>query len=805
MTTERKTPLVISLCSVASLAYEVVLTRIFSISLWYHFAFMIISIAMLGFAASGAALSLNPGLKKIEHLGSYSLLLGIAIPLSYLLANQVPFDPARLAWDWEQLLSILLYYIILAVPFFCTGLVIATAFAVESQRSGLLYGADLLGAGIGSLGILLLLSILAPDRAIVIISLIPLCAAWVSGGVKLRAVAVLCASLCLFLFIEQPEFTQLRISPYKGLQSALRFPGAVPLKTYVSPFAQVDTFSSPAVRFAPGLSLSYLDPLPLQTGLAVDGGDISAITATDTGKALAFLEYLPSALPYMLGKKGRVLVLDPKGGLQVLVAQRFGSGEVVKVESNPALVRVIRSDWREFAGNIYDDRTFTGLGRSWLKGRGEQFDIIDISLMGTEPSGSFGIAEDYRFTVEAFKEYLDHLRPDGVMSVNLYLIPPPRIELRILATLIAAMEERGIREPARHLTVVRSWGSLCLIVKQSPLTPADIGTVREFAEKRWFDLVHYPGITATESNVYVKMRSDDYFEAFSSILSPERRKRFMAGYLFDIEPVSDDRPFFHYFLKLDRFSAVYRLMGEKWQFFLEEGYIVPAVFVQVALLSLVLLLLPLTARKTAPKSSTSGRGLLPYFALLGCGFMFVEIALIQKIILPLENPSYAVATVLASLLVSSGAGSLLSHHCAPLRSPATAALIALLIVICSVSLPAASGAMAPLALPVKICMVFILITPLGLLMGIPFPTGLRILGIVDPLLIPWAWVINGCFSVLAPILAIMLATAFGFTAVLMLGAGAYLLAFVNLRLFGEAKPITSLSALRRSSEQRPPE
>ena len=786
MTTDRKTPLTILLCSLASLAFEVCLTRIFSISLWYHFAFMIISIAMLGLAASGAALAIFPRLKMVDRIGGYSLLLGIAIPVSYLVANRVPFDPIQLAWDKGQLLNIGLLYLVLAMPFFCGGLVVATAFSVQSARAGLLYGADLLGAGLGSLGIMLLLGLMAPERCVFILSLAPLLAACLYGGTRLRAAALLCGCLSLFLFVRQPDLAGLRMSPYKGLPSALRFPGARTLKSYVSPFARVDTFESPAVRFAPGLSLRWLEALPRQTGLAVDGGDISAITAINDRHALGFLDYLPSALPYVIGNRERVLVLDPKGGLQVLVARRSGAGKIVTVESNPALVQVIRNDWQAFTGDIYGGTSFTGLGRSWLSGRGEYFDIIDISLMGAEPSGLFGIAEDYRFTVEAFKEYLGHLRKGGLLSVNLYIIPPPRTELRLLATMVSAMEELGIREPARHLAVVRSWGTLCLLVKQAPLTAGDIGRIKGFAEERWFDLVHYPGIGIGETNRYVKMPSDDYFQAVAALLATDRRARFMADYPFDIAPVRDDGPFFHYFLKPGRIGEVYRLMGKKWQFFLEEGFIVPAVFIQVALLSGLLLLLPLLTGKGRRQEISRGRWLLPYFAFLGCGFMFVETALIQRIILPLENPSFAVATVLAALLVSSGAGSLLSQRFASLQGPATAAVIALLVCLYSLSLPAASAILAPWELPVKIGAVFLLFIPLGLLMGIPFPTGLRTLGEANPLLIPWAWVINGCCSVLAPILAIMLATLTGFTAVLALGAAAYGLAFVNLYLFRHA-------------------
>jgi len=803
MTIERKTAVVVFLCSLASLAYEVTLTRIFSISLWYHFAFMIISIAMLGFAASGVALAVKPGLKKIDRLGSYSLLLGVAIPVSYLLVNQVPFDPVRLAWESRQLVNLGLCYLILAVPFFAAGLVIATSFSLQSGRAGVLYGADLLGAGLGSLGVLLLLGTLAPERGVFLIALAPLAAACLCGGRRLGAVTLLCAALDLLLFVGQPELAALRIAPSKGLPTALLFPGAERLRSYVSPFARVDTIASPAVRFAPGLSLRYLEPLPPQIGLAVDGGEISAITAADP-KSLGFLEYLPAALPYVIGSRQRVLILDPKGGLQVLLARRFAAGEVVAVESNPELVRVVRTDWREFTGDIYGRQTFTGLGRSWLAGRGGRFDIIDISTMGTEAVGSFGIAEDYRFTVEAFREYLDHLRPDGLLCVNLYITPPPRMELRLLATMTAAMAELGVKEPARHLAVVRSWGTVSLLLKRSPLSGTDIEAIRRFATERWFDLVHYPGISAAEANLYVKMPSDAYFQAVTAILAGERRQRFLTDYPFDIAPVTDDRPFFHYYLKLGRVGDVYRLMGRKWQFFLEEGYIVPVVLLQVTFLSLLLLLLPLGVSKAAARDDRCGRGLLPCFAFLGVGFMFVEIALIQKLILPLENPAYAMATVLAALLVSSGGGSLLGHRFPPGRNVATPAVIALLVLCYSLALPAAVAVIAPLALTVKVVLVFLLIVPLGLLLGIPFPTGLRLLGEANPQLLPWAWAINGCFSVLAPILAIMLASAAGFTVVLIAGAAAYFLAYVNLRRFQGGSAISAPSVPHRSSAQRPP-
>ncbi len=290
--------LVIFLCSLSSLAYEITLTRIFSVSLWYHFAFMVISIAMLGIGASGTVLTLYPRLKNLSYIGLYSLLLGIGISMSYILSNLIPFDPVRLSWEKMQLFYISLYYITLSLPFFFTGLIIATAFSSMGEKSSIVYGADLLGAGTGSIIILYAMTITGPERAVFILSSIALIASFMVSNKWLKAVSLICIFLNLTLLLHLPSFVSLRMSPYKGLQVALKYPGAEHLKTYFSPFSRIDTFKSPAVRFAPGLSLRYLDTLPEQIGLSIDGSEMNAITSVYDRETLRFLRYLPSALPY---------------------------------------------------------------------------------------------------------------------------------------------------------------------------------------------------------------------------------------------------------------------------------------------------------------------------------------------------------------------------------------------------------------------------------------------------------------------------------------------------------------------------
>lgn len=830
MTKYPKIFLVIFLCSFASLAYEITLIRIFSIALWYHFAFMIISIAMLGIGASGTLMSLFPKLKDISHINLYSLLLGISISLSYLFSNQIPFDPVKLSWSSMQIFYICMYYIILSVPFFFTGLIVATVLASLSEKAGLFYSADLLGAGLGSLGVLFFMTIFKPDTTVFILSIFALAGAFIAGGNRLKAISFMLILIVLAIVSFRPEIMKLKMSQYKGLKMALRYPGAEHLKTYVSPFSVIDTIKSPAVRFAPGMSLLYLDELPEQIGLSIDGGSLHAITGYGDQASLTFLSYLPSALPYMIvspslpkgmDKLSNVIIIDPKGCLQCLVAQHYGFSSIYKIESNPLIVKIINKDFKEFSGGIYSQNTWSGLGRAWLSTHRTVFDIIDIPLTGTDPSGTFGISEDYRLTVEAFQEYFSHLKPDGMISINLFIIPPLRTELRIFTTAITAMKESGIKENQlrQHFAAIRSWGSICIIIKRSPFNSHEVNKIKEFSRDRRFDLIYYPGIQEEETNIYVRMPSNEYFKTVQTILNPEKRKEFIDDYIFDLKPVRDENPFFHYYLKLRNIREIYTIMGKKWQYFIEQGYILPVVLIQVFALSFFLILLPAFSRKNksiissviarrsvrltkqsqSPETKNSdeiassrlfvetrndkGGRFLPYFAFLGIGFMFVEVSFIHKMIFTLEHPSYSIATVLTSILISSGIGSLFSYRIMALRSNSITFILSLLIVTYSLLIPFVSGFVSPYNLLLKILLVFFILLPLGFFMGIPFPAGLRTLGEKNESLIPWAWAINGCLSVLAPILTVMLALTVGFKTVLWLGALAYLMAFITLQRF----------------------
>jgi hypothetical protein len=765
----------IFLCSFSALSFEITLTRIFSISLWYHFAYMVISIGMLGIGMSGTAQSVFPGLKRAHRLETYALLLGVSALSGYLGTNLIPLDPVTLAWGDMRVGFILLYYLLLGMPFFFFGLIIATSLAVERERPGLVYGADLLGAGAGSVAVISILGIAGPERCVYGIALSAFLGALCFR--RARAPMVLCL-LAVILIVANPAAFSVRVSPFKELSQALRYPGAEHLGTYQSGVSRIDAFMSPLVRYAPGLSLRYLDELPEQIGFSTDASGISALTRVDEG-AMEFLGHLPPALAYEIRDRTSALIINPRGGLPLLLARHYGTKEIDSVELNRLFPSVINEHFSGFSGGIYRADIRTGLARSVLASSPRAYDVIDLSLTGSVPSALFGLAEDYELTLEAFEEYLSHLTVHGVLSLSLYIIPPPRTEFRLMSTVVAALENLGIPNIEGKIAVIRSWGSLSMLAKTSDFTPEEIRHLRNFAGSNGFDVVYYPGIRKEETNIHVRMDSADYDETFTRMLSARARQEFLGAYLFDVRPVSDDNPFFHFFLKTRTIGRVHEMMGGKWQFFIAEGFILPAVLLQASILSLALLMIPALFGK---RRGMRFDPLLLYFAFIGLGFMFVEVPLIQKMILPLEHPSSAVAAVLASLLVSSGTGSLLSQRYRRLQSPYVPLVLALLLVPHAHLVAFLSEHMLAFPFALRLVLCFLVIVPVGVLMGTPFPAGMGMLGRNNPSLIPWAWAVNGCFSVLAPAVATLLAVSVGFRGVFSTGALMYLLAFLAIRM-----------------------
>jgi hypothetical protein len=791
----------IAMLSAAALAYEVLLTRLFSITLWNHFAYLIISAALLGYGASGTFLALTRA--RLEaHFGAvfvtFACAFGLTATASFLVAQQIPFNPLELFWDPHQTGYLMGTYLVLIVPFFCAANCVGLAFSRFRERIGHIYSADILGAGAGSAAIVVALFALPPMQVLKLLPAIGFLAAAIAvleTRVRPKVLfEVLAASAIIVAIVPAGDSMQLRPSPYKDLSQTLQASGARVVSEHNSPLAQTTVVESPLVpfRYAPGMSLaSPLEPAP-QLAVFSDGDGLSPLTRFDGNLApLGYLDYLTSALPYQLKEHPKVLVLGAGAGADVLQALFHRASSVDAVELNPQVVALMRSEFAQYSGHLYDRPDVTvhlAEARGFVAASGDRYDIIQVALMdsfGAASAGLYSLSENYLYTTEAFGDYLARLKPDGMLAVTRWVTLPPRDTLKLFATAVAALEHSGAAHPARSLVLIRGWKTSTLLVKNGEFGAQEIAAVREFCRTRSFDPAHYDGITAEEVNRYNRLDAPDFHAGAQALLSPQR-DAFIENYKFHIAPASDDRPYFFRFLKWQSLPEILALREQGGLPLLEWGYpVLVATLIQAVLASALFILLPLRrleAGSVAGGSIARWR-VAVYFSAIGFGFMFLELAFIQKFILFLAHPLYAVAVVLCAFLVFAGVGSRLSQRFLLVfdRLPGRPLVwvgiaIGVLAIGYVLFLPLVFHQWVGLRDGIKIGISIALIAPLASLLGVPFPVTLSRVARQSAALIPWAWAVNGCASVTGAVLATLLAMHAGFTVVVILAALFYCLA-----------------------------
>jgi hypothetical protein len=788
--------LAVALISAGVLAYEILLARLFAIIQWYHFAYMIISIALLGYGASGTFIALAQDRLRTRAsgaFGAFATLFGVTAIACFAIAERLPFNALEVIWDPRQLLYLLALYGLLTVPFFCGAVCVGLALAGFPQPVGRVYRADLLGAGLGALGLLALLFLVLPDSALRIVGATgPLAAVLVSlGGPGARSwwrAGGFATAALLLGFATPAAWTALQPSPYKGLSRALTIPGAEVDALRSSPLGLLSAVRSETIPFrhVPGLSLNNVLEPAAQIGIFTDGQGPSPITAFDGDLApLAYLDLTLGALPYHLLDRPAVLVLGAGGGTDVLLALYEGAAAIDAVELDRNLVELVRDTYAEFSGGLYarpEVTVHTAEARGFVAASEERYDLIQLPLLDSfaaAGAGNVSLHESFVYTVEAFADYLDHLERGGYLAVTRWLKLPPRDSLKLFTTALLALEEAGANEPERQIALLRSWDTTLLLVKNGPLTASDLGRIREFAEARSFDLAYLPGLRADEANRF-NVLDQPYFFAGAAALSGPHRQEFLDQYKFSLEPATDERPYFFDFFKWQALPELWNVALISGAGLLDWGYLILiATLVQAALLSLLLILLPLWLGPGTRRAYASRWRVSVYFGAIGLAFLFVEIASIQRFTLFLSHPLYAIGVVLAGFLVFAGLGSgyaaRLGDRFAPALRLAVAA-IAVLATLYALGLPVVFRALITLPDVARIGLALLLIAPLAFAMGMPFPLALARLKDGEPDLVPWAWAVNGCASVLSAILATLLAMNVGTTAVVLLAVLLYLLA-----------------------------
>lgn len=770
----------IALLAGGVILYEIALLRVFSFTIWHHFTFMVISVALLGFGVSGVALALRPalGTPSDTRASQWSLAFALSAPLTIFLLTRLPFDPTQLVEEPVQALYLALHYVGLALPFTFAGLGVVCLLHGHADRAGRVYGADLVGAGLGGLGAMAIIALVRVEGALLLAAAATAAAALslvASSRGRWRLTCGVATVALMGMVPWAPGLLDIQPGPAKGLwrifHGSGQFPDAKHLASGWDGLSRVDVVENAGTTGWTD-SARATTPSPPQTLVVLDGDATTAIIEFDGDLSrLSFLEHtLPSAAHRAI-RPEKVLVIGAGGGADVLSALYHGAEKVDAVEISPTVADMVTERFGDRGGALLfsrDDVTLhRGEGRAFVRRNKERYDLIQLSLIDTfaaTASGAFSLAESYLYTVEAFEDYLSHLEPGGALAITRWGWVPPRETLRLCVVAHEALVRRGIEDPARHMVVLASGSLGSLIVTRDPWTQKDLRALGAVANEEGFIPVHVPGLSLDNP--------------FTRFLKAKNKGVFIATYPYDVSAVTDERPFFFQFGRWGDLAT----FGESWREnpVVASGRVVLlAVLVQASLLALLLLIVPLVRRDRFSRQAISAGDrarVVGYFFLLGLAFMLVQIPLMQRITLFIGNPVQATALVLATILVAAGTGSAFSARLAPReRTPRLVfGALVLAIILAAWLLPALMRAALGLPDTVRALVTVLMLAPVGFLMGIPLPSGLdRLQAAGAESQIGWAWAANGCASVIGPVLATLVALDVGLGAVMLVGAALY--------------------------------
>ncbi len=786
------------LMSMAVLVLQIALTRIFSFTIWYHFAYVSISVALLGYGASGSLLSVAPSLAR--HLPSFALASSASVIVTLLLCAWLPFEPFRIrSAPLEQIPLMLAYYLGVTAPFFLAGICISAALKRYSQQVGRLYFFDLAGASLGCLIVVFAIERFGTPGVVVLASGLAGLAAAAFAASRSRALAgaVLAAVACVVaLGAFASARLEFRPSPEKFLSGFLGSPAVRIYTQKWTPIFRTDVFgfvdeeASRGISYANwGISRAWArNPAnrgPKLRGIAHDGDACAVIYNFDGDLSkLEMFDHHVLKTPYLLLDEPAVLVIGAGGGTDVLNAVKNGARHVTGVELDPVTVEAVARDHADFTGRLYERPDVTvvaGEGRSTLRHSEARYDLIQLSGVDTAAAlttGAYVLSESYLYTVEAVEEFLDHLTPDGMIAFagadyDGQVKGFPRHSIRQINLYIEALRRRGIDDPERHVAVVASSEpapQVVMLLRPRPFTPEESARLQAFADEMGFEIWARPGISVPRLH--------------SRLLRArgETREHMLRRFPLRLNATSDDNPFFFNFYK---WRHLHQNLEVDVGHTLATGQIVMALILATSILASVVLVLGPLAVFQRKGLQTAGRwGFVLFFLGIGLGFILVEISFVQKLVLFLGYPTYSLTVVLFSLLLFSGIGSYGTSRMssAPARrfAPLTAGLVVVGLLY-ALLLPALLQAFLGEPLPVRVGIAVALLVPLGLLMGMFFPSGIQIVREANPDFVPWAWAINGCGSVVGTILSVILAMTFGFRFVTYVALVLYVLAALGIR------------------------
>lgn len=785
------------LVSMASLGFEIALTRYFAVAKWSEYGYWVISIVLAGFALSGVVMALardwfarrGPAL-----LAWLPAVLIVTAAGGYHLVTTNPFNPLQLqnaATFAPQLANIAGYYACLLPFFFATGLFVSLSFVLNASEIGRVYGFDLTGAGAGAVLVLLLMGFVHPFFLVPCL-LVPLALA--AAFTMHRRLAVTAAALLALLAGEALLLldNQAAFNDYKAIYAPLHVPGSRTLATITSArglYMLLDDFTERVdMDLSNDAGMLGVSGPPTTLGLYRDGNRIAALPRP--GKLTA--AYAPAtlaALPYTLLAHPRVLLVGASGGFRIAEARALGASSVLALEPEPVLHRALQDGLGPVPPLAPDPAVRLSERGPIAAVRGaERFDLIDISgdfLDAAEANAS-------AFAAQALAADLRALTPNGLVSIPVSIREFPAYAIRMLATARAALLADGISDPASHVLVYRSAWNVRILLSPAPFEAARIAAAKSFCDARSFDISFFPGMdpVAARANIYNDLPAvsfeagevtsadgahDAIADEAGAVLAGEPTA---SAESFNLSPITYDRPAYYAVLRLAHLTTVLKRLELLPQ--AEIGQVVNlAVLAQAVVVALLVLAVPLLGhgRIRAPGLGTV-RGAV-YFASLGLGFLFIEIFCIERASFYLNDRTSGFALVLTGMLVFSGLGSMAAGRFTDRPGRAIAVAGGIIVAWCALmALGLQPLLLATLGLPwaARAAIILALLAPVSLALGLPFPLGLARTG--SGAFLPWAWALNGAFSVVATPLANFIAVQQGYDGVLLLALLLYVTSIV---------------------------
>lgn len=760
----------IFLINFTTLFAEILLTRIFSVTLGYHFTFFVISLTMFGLSLGGTYLFIfrKNILKIAEDKVLYVAFL--LIPLSFLL---IIFTVPKISFSFyfgpRAYLLALILFLICQLPFFFVGFLMSYLFMQLNKESGKVYFFDLIGAGAGASIPVLLINYFGPINSLIFLGIVSSTALVLNSNHKKKSSIVVLSSFIILLLMNY-QFNHIGITEAKGKKMNNLF-----VKWNSCSMVRVfgdENSSEPDGGNEWGMSSVYQGLYSPKLNMEIDANAYSPIIKFngDFGK-VEFLKYDVISFAYHLYNSPNVLIIGPGGGRDVLSALIFGSKKIVGVEINPIIANdIMKERFKSYSGDLYclgNVEIIVDDARSYIRNSKSRYDIIQASLVDTwaaTSAGAYSLSENNLYTVEAMAEYINHLTPSGYLTISRWYGAD---SYKLTVLYLEAAKKLMIKNARKHIVLIKSGNIVNHIFKKSEFSNAEIKKISQLADEMKFEILYM-------SNVRSK---SEYTQIIYNKKLNNTRPYFY------LKASTDDSPFFFNKIQFRAVPGVLLGITKDVGIFLLYG-----LFIISSVLSLILIVVPLYLNKKDlfEKEAKSKFLYLIYFSLLGIAFMLMEISFVQKFMIFLGLPIYSTTVVIFSILVFSGIGSFFTNKIAENKLKSHLKIILLVIIgiiLCyNLSLYPLFNKLLGIGIKIRILISIFLLSVMGFFIGMPFPIGMKLLGLKYKGLIPFCWSLNGIFSVLGSILAVILAMNIGFTKTIFLAASLYFIAFMILCL-----------------------